>query len=476
MRTKNILLFALIVFAALLLYLASFVNYFTHDDFFVFAISNANSLGGFLKYFYESPGGWGLYRPISTQVFYTLSRILFGYNPFWIHVVLFGLFIAILILIYNIVFRITKNFKISYIATFLYATSATHFGQLYFPATQEIWVAFFYLLSVWFFLKYELHNKLYFYCLSILLFVLALMSKESALTLLFVLPALHWLLNKKINLKRLLFRLTPFVIITLGYLVFRFYYYGFTSGDSYIWDFSPRIVNTVMWYLLWSFNIPEMLVDFVGPGLNINPNLIKYWGRDMLFILTPFIGGIAMIVYKFITLRNWLWKNYKIILFGMYWFIVTLVTVIFLPLHKFSFYLTIPLIGLVVIIAKLFEKSLRSTVIIFCLLWVLVSYATLNLTRNTHWITRGAQIAGRVTDYISKEVSRLSTVKTIVFCDTVGDEGLPWKPTKLIKDTLSGNNYFLTVQMGKYSVEYLDKCRKANKNEVMVQSRRFLGY
>lgn len=463
----------LIILLAFILFAPSLTTFFTHDDFFVMVISKAENIKDFVNFFVISPMGWGLYRPISTQVFYYLSNLLLNMNPISMHAVLYLLFGIIIILVYKIAHYLTENSKVSLIATFLYATSASHFGQLYFISTQEMWVGIFYFLSVWLYCKYLSGKSKINYLLSIISFVFALLSKEVALTLPFVLLLIS-IYKDKIVFRRLIVELIPFGIIVTGYLFFRVFHFGFTSGDSYVWDYSLRVFNTIVWYFLWAINIPEMLVDFIGPGFNINPNLLLYWKKEILFIIIPTIAFI----FTTLTpkgLNNLIRKNWKLSLLGIFWFVGTLITVVFLPLHKFSFYLTIPLFGLVVVLSNAYKDTGKIRVFLGLLLWLLASYFSLQLTSSTHWITRGAKIAHNVDSYFNTYPSNKLESK-IHFCDNKEDTSLVWLPSTLVKGALSDKNYFIHRYGQGINVDYGLECSNNDIDGVYIRARQFIGY
>jgi hypothetical protein len=459
-----------LIFAiSLIIFWPSLFVFFTNDDFFHLKIAQIQSLSDFLKFFYVSPEGWGLYRPVGTQVFYALGRYLFNMQPFWMHVILFGLFFLIIYLVQRLIFELTRNKILSFVAAFLYAVSATHFGQLYFLATQELWVGVFYLTSVLFFALYFKKKRTRLILFSLAAFILALMSKETAVSLPFVLILLYWF---KCGLKDLktIFRLAiPCWLILFIYFIFRLKFYGFTSGASYVWDFSARIVNTLGWYGLWSLNLPEMLIDFVGPGFKLNPNLLLYWSSQYRIIFVLFGLELAIILHVVITKLKDLKKSAKIYLFGMLWFVITLLPVLFLPLHKFTFYLTIPLLGIVLILGQLFSRQKIQT-IIFGLVWLITSVATLSITRQTHWITQGEAVSRRVYDYFSQNKPSFIG-KKIVFADTPDDASLPWSPTSVVRLALSENNFFKV-----FFPDLAARVFYTGKGDIIIESRQFLGY
>jgi len=120
-----------------------------------------------------------------------------------------------------------------------------------------------------------------------------------------------------------------------------------------------------------------MFVDFFGPGLHVNPNLFLYWSLQVIPILILFISECVLLIYMFIKTRNS--KKYIILLFGGLWFLITLLPVAFLPIHKFSYYLTLPLVGMVILISYLVSYQKKIIGCLFCGVWFAISLVNLNL-------------------------------------------------------------------------------------------------
>jgi 4-amino-4-deoxy-L-arabinose transferase-like glycosyltransferase len=448
--------------------------FFTNDDFFFLKIAQAKSLGDFLNFFnlIKRPDGFGMYRPLTTQVFYFLG----GKNPLAMHIISFIFFFGIIYLVYKLALELFKNEKVALISAFLYGVSATHFGNLYYLATfQELGMTFFVLLSCLSFLK----NK---NLLSFIFFILAIMSKETAVITPLLLLLIYFFQKnsrrKAPSFRKLLLCLVPFVICIFAYLLIRFRWYGFPSGDSYVWNFSIiKAINTSFWYLLWSLNIPESLIDFVGPGLKINANLFLYWGKEIIPILLLFCTqGILLAV---VLVRALLEKTKKEIedrdlvsVFCISWFLISLLPVAFLPLHKFTFYLTLPLIGLVFRISYLLVTSKANNIfiILFLVVWTATSILTLRFTVETNWITQEEIISKKVFDYFELNKSKY-VGKQIVFVDTKEDATLPWSPTETVKTSLSATNFFYV-----FFPELANRVSYSGKGEIVIQSRQFLGY
>src|SRR3990167_6080232 len=213
---KNYILFLSFVLP-LTIFFPSFSAFYTNDDFFLLKISNIRTVGEFLNFFnfMKCPEGLAVYRPLTTQVFYFLSNRLFDLNPLWSHIISFIFLFAIIYLIFRIALEIFGNQKIASLAALLYATSASHFGHLYYLATfQELGMTFFVLLSCLFFLKTK---KL----AAFIFFILALMSKETAIVTPFLLILISWF--KSIQGKIRFSFLKSFISLVPYFLLITFY-------------------------------------------------------------------------------------------------------------------------------------------------------------------------------------------------------------------------------------------------------------
>lgn len=464
------------------IFYSSLFTFFTNDDFFFLKISKISNLSQFVNFFslLKGPEGFGMYRPLSTQAFYFLADFIFGMNPFGLHVISFLVFFFVVYLVYRFVKIIITDLQpiknagtVALFSSLLYATSATHFAHLCYLATfQELLMTCFVLLSL---LSFLAKKKL----LTFAFFIFALLSKETAVVTPILLALEYWFINKKVDklsIKKFLLFTVPFLITLLAYFYLRFVSYGFASGDTYVWDVSIRkFANTLVWYVLWSFNLPESLLDYVGPGLTVNPNLFIYWIRDFMPIFVLFI--IEFLVIALGLLNSLKSKSINTSVFSAIWFIVTLLPVAFLPSHKFTFFLTLPLVGVVLRLSVLFsEKENIRLGTFFAVIWVLTSILTVKYSVRTSWITQGSEVAKRVFNYF-EENNEVLTGKEIVFADTVKDIALPYSPTLIVKTALSNQNFFAVYYPdleGHIHYGYTGKLDKAK--EQIITSRTFLGY
>lgn len=455
-----------------IMFFPSLSSFFTHDDFYFLKISKVENLSQFIGFFdpVNDTNSIGVYRPLPLRVYYFLGTSVFNLNPIGLRVISFITFFANIFLVGYLAKILTKKDSIASVSAFLYAVSVTHFGQLYYiGAYQELLITLLTLLSVIAFAK----SKKF---ISFIIFVIALMCKETAVVIPGLLGAFYifqnWGKINKLSIKKLLIQLLPFALVTIIYLYLHFFHFGTIEGDSYVWDFAPtRAINTTLWYFLWSLNLPEMLVDFVGPGIRLNPNLMKFWSQEIIPIFVLFGIEIIMIVCAFVkSIKSKGVKNLlPIILFSIFWFLATILPVVFLPLHKFTYYLTLPLVGVVLIISTLISTNTKRA-IVFGIIWLTLSIFSLKLTVNTNWITQGVKISERVYTYF-KDNSLGLEGKRITFVDTKKDETLPWSPTETVKTVISDKNFFTL-----FFPNLSDKISYRGEGDVKIQSRQFLGY
>jgi len=464
-------LYIVSIVVSFMMFYPALSSFFTHDDFYFLRISKAENFSQFIGFFdpVNDVADIGVYRPLPLRAYYFLGTSVFNLNPLGLRVISFATFFINILLVGYLVKILTKKDGIAGISSFLYAVSVTHFGQLYYiGAYQELLITLLTLTTVIFFAKSKM-------LVSFIFFVLALMCKETAVVIPGLLGAVYLFQNmgvkKKLSFKKVILQLMPFVLMVMVYLYLHFFHFGMIEGDSYVWNFSlVKAANTALWYFLWSFSLPEMLVDFVGPGIHFNPNLMKYWSSQIVPIFILFGIQAVIIVYAFIkSCKSKTNASVKsIILFSAFWFLATILPVVFLPLHKFTYYLTLPLIGIVLFVSYIIYDSKFE--ILFCVVWLFLSIFTLRLTIDTNWITQGVRTSERVFEYF-RENQEAMEGKTIAFVDTVDDETLPWSPTETVKTVISGKNFFEL-----FFPNLSNKISYGGDGEVKISSRKFLGY
>src|SRR4030043_842707 len=193
MKNPKLILF-LIFLLAFVIFSPSLFTFYTHDDFFLLKISNANTIKDFFNFFYlkKGPEGLGMYRPLAMQTFFMLAWKIFNLNPLGLHVISYIFFFGVIYLVYILTKALVDNKKVALLASFLYATSSTHFAHLYWLSDfQELALSLFFLLGIWFFIKFVNTKRWKIYFVSLIVFILSLLSKESAVMFPFVLVLVY---------------------------------------------------------------------------------------------------------------------------------------------------------------------------------------------------------------------------------------------------------------------------------------------
>jgi len=494
MKIKSWLHLLIIYLMGIGLYYPALNNFFTHDDFFHMKISQVNSIKDFLAFFniFKAPADWGFYRPLTTQVFYFLNWKVFNASHIWMNVMAFLMFGVVMVLVYQLVKRLVDT-RMALLTTWLYVTSATHFTHLYFVADQELGHAMFFLGSVILFIDYLLQNKKKKLWLAWLCFIGALMSRETAIMLPVALVIVAIWIKKRqkviVPLKKVLWALSGFGLTLAGYIYAHVFHYGLVKGDSYIWVFSAKTtLNSLAWYGLWSLNLPQLLVDYIGPGFKINPNLMQFYGKEITLIVSLF--GLLMVLLAMAMVLGYKTIRKRFLELGLtaLWFACLLLPVLFLPWHKFTIFLTLPIIGvtmalgIVIVGAKERLEKMRKNLgkvfmVMVVLVYVCLSAATVDLTRKTHWAVSGAKVSRRVYEYFLNNYLELDETMKVYFFDRPEDDELPWKPSNELKVILSGNNFFSVFFDDKIRAYYVESEELVPDSEVVkLPARQFLGY
>jgi hypothetical protein len=258
----------LVVFIVFILNFPAFRTYFYQDDFIHLSFSkDVNQVTTSFNLFQK--GEYPFFRPLSTQMYFYIGKILFGLNPLGYHVINFLIFSINIILVYFLMKRIS-GVNIASLSVIFYGLNSTHIAPLYSAANvQELFLSFFGLLTIITFISWIKTSRKISFVLSLICYILALMSKETALAIPGIL-ALYLIIYLPFKITNITKRISPFTVILGVYLIGHFFYYGIAQDSSYVASFGKQTINIFTWYLLWAMSVPNILVDFVGPGLKIN--------------------------------------------------------------------------------------------------------------------------------------------------------------------------------------------------------------
>jgi hypothetical protein len=301
------------------------------------------------------------------------------------------------------------------------------------------------------------------------------MSKETAVIFGGLMMLIDWKLRENILKKIKYYGVV--VAISIVYLFLRMKVFRTIGGDSYIWDFGlKKALNTTMWYGFWSIGIPEFMVDYVGSGLKVVPKFFSDFGIWAKIFLSEigflFLSILGLIIFGIKKIG----KKLEKFVWGILFFGVSLLPVIFLPWHKFSHALTLPLIGMAIILGEIYSLNKNKFLKIFFLVaFLILNLSSIyNLNQKHYSVTRG-EISRKVFDYFNQNYPEYPENKSFVFVNDTDPEAKQWGSSKQIAYALSSSDFFKVFYKNKnVKVYYEDLDTDIPENSIRLSSRMFL--
>ncbi len=406
------------LFLALWLY-HPLTSFFSQDDFFHLRVIMDKKILDVPSFFISRLEGQTFYRPLSRETYNLFMYTLFGLNPLPFHLFNFGLILLNLYLMIKLLKDLTPNLPLIFFFGLTFSLSAVHNIEIYYlSSVQNLLSTTFVLTSMIFFIDFLNSRILNSILASILFYCLALFSHESAI----VLPGilfLYVLLSRKCSIRRTFFLIVPFIFIGLIFLLSSASITSLPDQAVYKPVFKLKsIFNTLGWYILWSFGLPEMLVDFVGPKLSLKNQFITWYGyyAKITFPLLFFI--ISLLLLLFWSFKRMIMTN-KLFIFFIASFLLAVSPFTIFPQHKFVYYLELPVIWFCAVLGVILATAWRSGTIyklfvIFLLIsFAIISYQTANLNAITHWAAKRPKAAKAVIEQL--KIEHLVVERTSVF-------------------------------------------------------------
>lgn len=413
--------FAVVFGLVFILYRPLFSLYFSQDDFFHLRLSQTDGkLNGFLNLFsfrsFEARGGIYFYRPIFRESLFNIYYSLWGLEALPFRITQIFIHFINIFLTFIFIKKLTKSRTSASVASFFFALSSANVGVLYYLAggIQASGATLFILLGIISFLEYLEKGKTKFYLLALVFFGLSLASHEIAAFFPVLLVGVTCLKTKtsKKNITHF-FKYWPFFVLLFVYLYLDFSVIGLPTGETqYGFNFSPfRILNSYFWYFAWSLGLPEMLLDFVGPGFKLNPALLKFWGDYFRLIFPLFL---VVVFFIFLTIKS-LIRDRFFRLF-VFWFTIAIVPAAILPLHRSTYYLAPALPAVCGIVGLVVDKLLKKSKIlasVFLMSLILLSFVSVKLGDKTYWAATRAKIAEKLLKDIKASYKTLPKGATV---------------------------------------------------------------
>jgi len=339
---------------------------------------------------------------------------------------------------------LTKNSALAKLTVFLYAINFVHVFQLYWFATfQEIVVFAGLAASFYFYLRREIP-------LSIILFIVALLSKETAI--LYIIFLVFFEIFSK-HSRKIRNNKTVLIIFGVISLIFYFIYhyslnYVTANPNNQIVVSNVRLLlNNSMWYLLWAIGLPNFVPNFLksifSPPL---PIFHEYWKQldfriySYLFILlqTVFLTGAVIAIIK----RNVSLKSlFKWGFFCLIAFYIFLGPILYFY-HKWMIRLTVPLIFTSLFFAYVIYKLIKSKsaaryfAVGYLALYLLVCFFGIRLHESSSLYLLEDSISKKASVYFKENKQEILKYNSIFFRDLTLKRGEIWGQSIKLKDSL----------------------------------------
>ncbi|MCK5506469.1 MAG: tetratricopeptide repeat protein, partial [Thermodesulfovibrionia bacterium] len=310
---------------------------------------------------------------------------LWGLKPFGYHAVNIALHILSTCLVFALSLRLTGHKWISFAGAFFFLIHPVHTEVIDgITFREDLLVTVFYLLSFICFIRAvtsaRTSGKAVQYLLSLLLYLLSLLSKEMAVTL----PAMLFLYlmifeGEDARIGKIVKLFTPFIAITILYL------HWITSTYSSL-PTPPSYPGQQLIYSL--LNIPAMLTYYIRAFLlpmNLSPDpafkVLTSLSDFKLFLSFLFIGVIFFITFKGR-------KKSPVLTFFIVWFFITLLPVLqIIPTFNIvaERFLYLPSVGLSIIAGISLRPFIRERMHLLILSVIIFSLSLLTIERNHIW-------------------------------------------------------------------------------------------
>lgn len=446
-KYQNPVFFIFLFAYILLIFKPAFSINFFQDDYFFLKISRANSIVDFLRFY--SPFHEYSYKPLATESFYFLFHLL-NYNIVLGHFIVFITFFVGLVFLYKIIKQLFNSELLSKLTVFLYASSLVHVFQLYWFATfQEICVFVFLSITFYSFLKKH-------FILSMVFFVMALLSKETAILFvpflfLFVFVQSKGDINK---IRKHSITLSGYTLIAfLFWLTFSYSLNYVMSLDNYKIAFNPKLlINNAVWYWLWSIGYPNFMPDYFR-SIFSSP-LPEFWKMFSTLKAKLYFSGLAIyIIFTGASIVVLLFRNKEIkkyitlLVYCVINFFIFLGPILFFR-HKWMIRLTIPLIFVSLIEAMLMHalftnraKFFKYVAVALLFLYIFWNYFGIRVHEETSTYLLENKIFNSTKKYFTENKKEILKHDSIYFQDKTFDLPRGWNGSEKLKLSLSDESF-----------------------------------
>ena len=348
--TYAIVIYLLIITIVLFYSLSS--NYFVGDDFtWLRWISDDHFRNGIFNYLTEAKGFF--YRP-GTKLYFSSMYSIFWLNQTMYHWVSIFLHFLVAMLLFLIAKKIFKNSFPSAVSAVLFLILSGHHEAIFWiSSTGFIFNAVFAFLSLLFFIYWQEKNKTIYLLISLFSVVSSLLFHELGVIVPFIIILYDAVFGERLSQIKLPRKIYYLIFLSplLPYLILRYIAQSHWLNGDYNYNLIKLPFNFV------GNTIGYILLTLLGPSsLSLYQMLRNFSKAHEIFAILASLIAITAIVFLYkILIKKVTKEERKIVIFGLMFFIVTLLP--FLGLGNISSrYSYLASAGLMIIAAFFIKK------------------------------------------------------------------------------------------------------------------------
>lgn len=338
------LLISLLFFAlGFLIFYPALFNFFCADDFIW--IKTTGDI--FEKQDFTSSDSFFLVRgrPVLNFVFFFLYQI-FKLNPFGYHLLSIILHILNVLLLFRLLLFLTDKLNLRFAGSLIFLVHFIHEETIFWISSlSTLLCCSFYLTGLFLFLRWRSNGKKWMlYLLSLIFCLLALFSREEAITfpfLILLIPLFNSPPVQKLNILKSLKLSSPFFSCLGFYLVFRILTLPL-GAMNHSYRIDPLVLLKNTGYFMVNLVFPyRFLFDLIGYN-KLDQLQFHYAGLRQHWLAIPLLLLLLFIVFKFIY--HYLRKNDVMLICGLAFLLLSPLPYLFLKGNGQRF-LYFPVIG-----------------------------------------------------------------------------------------------------------------------------------
>jgi len=318
---------------------------------------------------------WGFYRPLQ-MITYALDYFLWGLNPIGYHLTNIILHIIAAMCLYWWINILFGNGFISFLASILFILHPVHTEVVsYISGRADSLAAIFILLCLIFYIKGNCREDVSLSIFAYLFYILALLSRESALITPLLFLLYHYTFKEKINLKKY----SAFLTLSFIYILLRFTVLDF--GVYYPVSFLRRLPG---FFVALTNYLSLILAPF---------DLHMEYGRRLFSFIHP-KAVVGLFILSYLLILAFRKDRRGIAFFSIMWFLLTLLPQanIVYPLNAYmaEHWLYLPSFGVFLLMAKALHFLYNNKTVVRSLgmllsIGIMSCYAYLTIQYNNKW-------------------------------------------------------------------------------------------